>query len=332
MTRARSSTGLPVHKFSVYGNRFLIVDQRADRSVLPTDEMRSHFARWALQDPNGVGGADNVLYLGSNGEGLTFRIFEHDGSETLSCGNGLLAVSALVCGEQESGSEGPLTWSIATELPTGRPRHVRIGSSRGCSVLHLPRPGDPPPDVYRPGGGPTGPEHAVPCPMNGGSVSARLVHPGEPHLVVSLDDGSARAETLRGRLFPSQETKQAVDLLDRWGRTVNEALRPEFPAGVHLTVMHRAAGNEIRFRTWERAIDIETSACGTGALSCAYTTWCGVGDRMPARFRVVPHRAAWSDPDAGYEVEVDESGELRLQGRPRRVYSALVTWQERSSA
>src|SRR5262245_26924435 len=110
-----TSCGIDIEKYTVLGNTFLIVAE-LETPALP-EAWRAAFARGALDGYRGVGGADNVLFVGRTfrGDGqvrYTMRVFEHDGSETLSCGNGLLATACLLSGRCDGS-----TWTVLTELP-----------------------------------------------------------------------------------------------------------------------------------------------------------------------------------------------------------------------
>jgi diaminopimelate epimerase len=142
-------------KYTLCGNTFLIVDET--RTPLRDDVERSGFARWALDEHFGVGGANNVIYLTrllSPGDAMhTFRIFEQDGSESLSCGNGLLCAAAVFGrGDLATGLGGPAReWQVLTELPTGRPQLVRVGvhADGGGTWVDVGPPRRMPTDLFR---------------------------------------------------------------------------------------------------------------------------------------------------------------------------------------
>jgi len=57
--------------------------------------------------------------------------------------------------------------------------------------------------------------------------------------------------------------------LDRWGPAVRR--HPAFgPEGVNLDLVQRLTGSRIRVRTWERGVEGETLACGSGAVAAAF--------------------------------------------------------------
>ncbi|THA36104.1 hypothetical protein E6R18_01795 [Streptomyces sp. A1277] len=338
-------------KYSLAGNTFLIVDET--RTPLPDDATRSSFARWVLDPFFGVGGADNVLYLAHapDGAALTFRIFEQDGSETLSCGNGLLSAGHYAARSlreaREPGGEGR-AWTFLTEIPRGRPRQVRVGegAENGHMWVNVGAPRAVPETLYRPGAGLPGhvpsarpgdpaehqsllevelavdrpprnclPDTGVPWPDR---LSGHLVFTGEPHLVLVSAHG---APALGKELFARAPTPESIDLMEFLGARINLRYKEAFPEGVHVNFVD-LGGSTPRYRTWERAINQETLACGTGALACAHV--------LLARHLVPdgpvtlqPHRANWHRPGTHLRVTPGPDG-LVLDGRPAHICSGTV--------
>lgn len=363
MTASTRTTGGQVvyEKYSLAGNTFLIVDET--RTPLLDDATRSSFARWILDPYFGVGGADNVLYLAHapGGGALTFRIFEQDGSETLSCGNGLLSAGHYaarslpeVC---EPGGEAR-TWTFLTEIPSGRPRQVRVGegSDNGRMWADVGAPRVFPETLYcrdadlLPPTAPDSPadqrnllevELAVDRPpqnflLDRGEVwpdrfAGHLVFNGEPHLVLVGAQGSP---ALGQDLFAPAPTQNSIDLMEFLGARINSRHKKAFPEGVHVNFVD-LTGCTPRYRTWERAINQETLACGTGALACAHVL---LARRLVPDGQVTlrPHRANWHRPGTHLRVTPGPDG-LVLDGRPAHICSGTVPgrqelppWQETS--
>jgi len=107
---------------------------------------------------------------------------------------------------------------------------------RGSRVkLQLPPPGALDPDRE--------------IPLEGGAVRASCLNTGVPHAVIRVDD------------------LEAVDV-DGLGRRIR--LHPAFaPAGTNVDFIHRLEGARIAMRTYERGVEGETLACGTGAVAAA---------------------------------------------------------------
>lgn len=72
---------------------------------------------------------------------------------------------------------------------------------------------------------------------------------GVPHVVLETDDLDAMDVDARGRHI-------------RWDAALA-------PAGANVNFVCRTAGNELRVRTFERGVEVETLACGTGVVAAA---------------------------------------------------------------
>lgn len=73
---------------------------------------------------------------------------------------------------------------------------------------------------------------------------------GVPHVVGFVDDADA------------------IENLDGVGRAIRNDAQLQ-PAGANVNLVHRIDGTTIRMRTYERGVEAETLACGTGAVCSA---------------------------------------------------------------
>lgn len=64
--------------------------------------------------------------------------------------------------------------------------------------------------------------------------------------------------------------KVAVMDIERLGPAIRNDAQFK-PAGTNVSFMERQFGNKIKIRTYERGVEAETQACGTGAAACALT-------------------------------------------------------------
>jgi diaminopimelate epimerase len=336
-------------KYTSFGNTFIVIDETDNR--LRDDEQRAAFARWLLNRDFGIGGADNVLYLRAaeqadrsadgNPADVVFRIFEYDGAETLSCGNGLLSTAAYfrrVTGDSQ--------WSVLTELPSGRPKLVEVGVGplAGGMWVNVGWPRPVAAELYRRSGPAPAtaidevPPLSVPIPNHENwasglpetiSLSGLLTFTGEPHLVLFEGHGfpSELAERIwvkldadRGSALGLRETPRMAAsrlLVHHLGSYVNQRYRELFPQGVHLNFARILGDGIVEYRTWERAIDCETLACGSGAVAMTHVgrTY---GLLQGTQVTFWPHRCRWYQPQASLGVNVTDNGFL-LSGRPKLV-------------
>jgi diaminopimelate epimerase len=238
-------TTVAAEKYHGTANDFLVVP--ADAPV--TD--RAAFAATHCDRETGVGGertgADGVLFLDLDPTAspvrVTMTLVQPDGSVAEMCGNG--ARVAATWAARETGAR-----EVVIETPAGDRRAVV--QSAGVTV-EMGRPSFDPANVPL-GADRTGPliEESV------GGLTVTAVNTGVPHAVAFVDD------------------VDAVDL-DTVAPPVRHA--DVFPEGANVTLAARetldddaregAPGepNAFRQRTFERGVEGETLACGTGAVA-----------------------------------------------------------------
>jgi len=126
------------------------------------------------------------------------------------------------------------------------------------------------------------------------TLRGHLIHAGTPHFVTSVENPAAAP-------------------LERWGPTVRH--HPGFaPQGVNLDVV-RIDGSRVELRTWEKGVERETLACGSGAVAAAFAARSlGAGERVT----VVPASAV------ELEVEFGEAHGVALSGDARLIYEGCL--------
>src|SRR5213594_2815249 len=234
--------GLPVYKMTGSGNDFVMVDARVSTPADWTPEdMQAVCAR-------GTGiGADGIVFVGPGSRAGAARMiyYNADGSHAAMCGNAALCSTTLAA---HLGLGTPEGMDLESDAGTYRSRAVEAGRAE----LHL-APVDPP--------------AAVPGLMLvAGERQAVLSRVGVPHLIVLVDDVDHVALMERGRALRF-DPALAPD-----GANIN-FISADGPARDGKAVW--------RMRTYERGVEGETLACGTGAVAagCAIEEW-GLG-RLP---------------------------------------------------
>lgn len=130
--------------------------------------------------------------------------------------------------------------------------------------------------------------------VDGETLEGRRIDAGTPHFVVFVDDPS---------LAP----------LERWGPVVRRHARFA-PDGVNLDLV-RCDGVMLVMRTWEKGVERETLACGSGAVAAATAARSrGVGDRIT----VVPKSGI------PLEVAFSAAGGVALTGDARFVFEGRL--------
>ena len=275
--------GLPVYKMTGSGNDFVMLDARVST---PADwtaaDMQAVCAR-------GTGiGADGVVFVGPGSHAGAARMiyYNADGSHAAMCGNAALCSTTLAVHLGVGTAEG---MDLETDAGTYRSRT----SEPGRAELHL-APVDAPAAV--PG-----------LALAEGERQAALGKVGVPHLVVVVDD------------------VDQVVLLDR-GRALrfDAALAPD-GANINFISADGAAQGEQpvwRMRTYERGVEGETLACGTGAVAagCGIQEW-GLG-RLPINIQSRSGRMLTVRATKGLGGRYED---VWLVGEGRMVFRGVIT-------
>ncbi len=231
------------YKYNGAGNDFLVADNR-DGSIRLTEKYISEIC-----DRHYGVGADGVMLLGAGRDGADFTMsyYNSDGSGGMMCGNGGRCIVAFAdfLGLRPSAGDG--CWEFAG--PDGMHRAYILG-----------------------GGGNVAP-----------GEKARTVRLKMRDISVAEHHDSLKADSAASGWFIDTGTRHFVRLLDgpvdgeyvdRQGR--NLRWTPEFaPSGVNVNFV--LAGNPLKVRTFEKGVEAETYACGTGITASAAAAWfCGV--------------------------------------------------------
>ncbi|MCL6508478.1 MAG: diaminopimelate epimerase, partial [Bryobacteraceae bacterium] len=178
-------------------------------------------------------GADGLVFLTPEGPGqVRMRYFNSDGSPAALCGNASLCASRLAAYLEMASPDGMVLLTDAGP--------VRTRCSKGVELAEICLP---PFELPRP----LGLEPTL------GEQGFYMATVGVPHLVVLTEDA------------------EAVDVASR-GRELRN--HPVFaPSGVNVNfVSPPKGGNGATWliRTYERGVEAETLACGTGTVAAAY--------------------------------------------------------------
>ena len=349
---------IPFIKFTAYGNNFVILDET--HSQLLSEPDKSSFAFQATNMYYGIG-SDSFLVIqqytpdilqdindshhyweqipDSPEAEYIFRIFEKNGEESSSCGNGLVCVANYM--HHRYGIE---LARIVTEIPMSTPKVVIIGTNPRKDVSwvnmgHLKRM---PPQLVDSSGFTPYDDHieiinemtiifdqlSLPFVREKTSLtfSGYLVFTGEPHLVIFPERDFSLLE-FASRVFSSsnedishqRETDLAPDfsswIVDYIGNYINRHYAHIFPFGINVNFVRMPDhSNVLEYRCFERGVNRETLACGTGAIAIAVVTQ-HLKMLSTQEVTVWPYCSRWYDPQAQIHVKESEQ-EWFLYGTP----------------
>ena len=148
---------------------------------------------------------------------------------------------------------------------------------------------------------PLGFRHPVSVAVDGRQLRGGLLTVGVPHLV----------------LFPEGNEVSVV----RWGREARMA--PQFqPDGVNVNFVRLLEDNRIHVRTYERGVENETMACGTGATASAICAATIRGVKAPVTV------VTSGGEELIINFVMDSSGamtQVTLEGEARLIYRGALT-------
>ena len=226
-----------LHKYSGAGNDFIVVDGRTGEAgpCREPDFIKSVCDRkTGFTAADGVVGADGLMILGSR-EGFDFAMefFNPDGSSGMMCGNGGRCIAAFAS-------------------------HLGIVPADGRHYVFS---------------APDGPHSAEILSSEGPVMNVRL----------SMKDVSGIRDTDAGGysgLFMDTGARHFVvevpgsDGLDVEGE--GRRLRHDaafVPEGTNVDFIEHTGAFSLKLRTFEKGVEAETLACGTGAVAAALAAW-----------------------------------------------------------
>ncbi len=216
-------------KMSGAGNDFVVIDNRHGSVTEPAP-----FAHVVCDRRRGVG-ADGLLLLeNSNKSDFQMKYYNADGSYGGMCGNGGRCISRFAY------LKGLVQSTAITFDALEHVYHAQI--LKDDVKLTMKNPSDIRSNEV--------------LPMDGLNVISHYVDTGSPHCVIFLDQ--------------NKEIRETLGDLDVYGLGKTIRHHKSFsPKGTNVNFIERVDSNTIRIRTYERGVEAETLACGTGSVASA---------------------------------------------------------------
>ena len=246
-------------KMNGAGNDFVMLDNRDNSLTLE----KSVIAK--ICDRHRGVGADGMLVVEPAQDGADFRMryYNGDGGEAEMCGNGARCFARFA--RRISGKGG----DVSFETIAGVIRAQMIGDN---VRIQMSEP------------------HSLALNQSLSAGTAKIVvhslNTGVPHAVVFVGDSAKPGDgaSTHPLLHSLRENLDAVDV-----RTLGNALRfhPHFaPKGTNVNFVTQTGPNAIAIRTYERGVEDETLACGTGMVACALILGELAGASSPVQVKV----------------------------------------------
>jgi diaminopimelate epimerase len=308
-------TKVEFSKMVASGNDFVVVDQRRNQYLNRLDT----FASKICDRKYGIG-ADGLLLLEKSQKAdVKMRIFNPDGSEPKMCGNGLRCIglwfnskiknqkSPAKAGSRLPPQRNPATGGkrrekiirietkagivqaqvISNKVNPTRKRSLKVeGLSRGVRV----KMGEPK-DV----------KLDLPIKIVKQTIKANFINTGVPHTVIFV------------------EGLDRIDVVDI-GRQVRFYKR-FMPEGTNVDFVQIIDDNNIKLRTYERGVENETLACGTGAVASALIL--AIRYSLPATQTINVHTKSAEILKVKFTRINRKFKNIWLEGEARVVYSGV---------
>jgi len=268
------------YKMSGAGNDFILIDNRKSVFTLPDESFAaSQLCRRAISI-----GADGLILIEKPDDAdldFKWRFFNSDGSGADMCGN------AARCAARLSFLLGISKRSISFSTGAGIV-HAKIIESGNVRVK-LTDPVD-----IRIGG-----SISLDTYNKGVETKFDFINTGVPHVVVDVGDENALSK---------------LDI-----KNVGSEIRyhSDFqPAGTNVNFVSYATDGSLKTRTYERGVEGETLACGTGAVASAVLSH--IKGKASSPVTIVP--TSEIPLTVHFKAEGEEISEVALEGDARLIY------------
>jgi len=270
------------------GNDFVLIDNRDN----------GYAVEWNALAPKicdrryGVG-ADGILVLEkSSAADIRMNYFNADGSYGGMCGNGGRCTASYL---MESSRTSSLTIEVLD--------HIYSASGNSSLVTLFMKD-------------PAGIQTGIELPLRAGTIVVQFVNTGSPHVVIFRDE------------LPEQ-FREALekDGIERLGREIRQHPRFE-PEGANVNFVTSIDASRIAVRTYERGVEGETMACGTGAVASAVMASLLRANAPPVF--VIPRSG--DSLTVRFLRSGDSFSDVSLEGGVRRVFSGEYAWPPEKGA
>jgi diaminopimelate epimerase len=268
------------------GNDFVLLDLLAVSPNL-ADEEWGQLARRTCDRHFGIGGDGLLLVLPSTVADVRMRMFNPDGSESASCGNGIRCLGRYVRDRHGLGESG-----------------LVVETGAGASSITIAADGAVTVDMGRPILNPS----AIPVEVAGDTalnVSLNLGHDE------TLPLGCVSMGNPHAVMFVESEELDKYPLASIGPRVEHHSL---FPERTNFEVCEIVTPHLMRVRVWERGAGI-TLACGTGACASAVVATSAGRVQSPVQVEL---------PGGTLVINWDGSGPVLMTGPAEYVFTGTL--------
>lgn len=284
-------TDIPISLYSGAGNEFVIID--AFNEPLVFGKVKLNALAQTVSNRKGPIGSDGMIVLARSAKApFMMNFYNPDGSFGALCGNGArCAVQAAfdlgIISDRNTSFE--VLSDVVTAEGTGENR-VRVQYS---DPKHI--------------------KLKFKLSVGGELINCHYVDLGSQHAVIFFDE----IEQLRANTIEDFD-------INKYGSAVrnHEDFNPLGANANFIQVMEDGEGKYLRIRTFERGVEGETAACGTGCMSSAIVAFgLGRSDKLPIRLKVQSGEFVY----VNFTLDGSHVKDLTLEGSAVRKRRGIVS-------
>ena len=284
---------IPFIKMHGLGNNYIYIDLFQFNIE---ENLFSDLAQKLANVNTGIGSDGMILIHPSEKADVGMRIFNKDGSEGKSCGNGLRCTAknayehGIVSNEKFTiETRAHIVKAEVTENDAEQVELITINMGQPqLKRVNIPMMGSDDPKVV-----------AEPFDVNGEKLEVTAVSMGNPHAVFFVDAIDAA---------PLYELGPVIERDSR------------FPEGVNVEFVEVVSPHELNFRVWERGSGV-TQACGTGA--CAAVVASTLNHYCNQNETITVHLAG-----GDLSIKWDEAGNVWMTGDAQVIATGVFQYAE----
>ncbi|MFZ4620114.1 MAG: diaminopimelate epimerase [Bacteroidota bacterium] len=275
---------IPFTKMSGAGNDFVVVD---NRSGIINDA--ANFAVTVCNRRLGIGADGLLLVENHESSAFAMKYYNADGSNAGMCGNGGRCIAKFAY------DNGIVSTSVFIFEGFGHIYTVEhLNATRYTLTMKTPH-------GYR---------KDQQLNINGEHLIASYLNTGTDHSVIFLDDNNGLGHLASAEVF-------------RIGRAVryNDVYKP---LGVNANFVARIDAKSIQIRTYERGVEDETLACGTGSVASALLSSLKYGMTSPIKVKVQSGEFL----EIGFRSNGESFSEVTLTGNAVNTFNGEFEYQK----
>ena len=223
-------------KMSGAGNDFIVIDKTENSGLSLSNGLINRLC----DRRNGIGADGVILISSSNGYDFAMDYYNADGSTGTLCGNG--ARCSILFARNSGKLKGKNIHFVANDI-----EYFGVLLDNDLIKFNLNQSKDIRKEII--------------VKSMESNIPASYIHTGSPHVVISFDD---LVENLGDKITEKSFDKFPVVQIGREIRNLSKFR----PSGTNVNFI-KIINNEVHIRTYERGVEDETLACGTGSVAAA---------------------------------------------------------------